>query len=113
MAKYRCVQNRALLVLGSATPSVETMYQAKEGQIGLFQLKTRYNQKALPQVLVVDLKEELRQGNAGAISSVLREELAENFKREEQAILFLNRRGPAGWCPAGSAGRCPSAPGAR
>ena len=63
VAKYRCVQNRALLVLGSATPSVETMYQAKEGQIGLFQLKTRYNRKALPQLLVVDLKEDLLQGN--------------------------------------------------
>ena len=110
VAKYRCVQNRALLVLGSATPSVETMYQAKEGQIGLFQLKTRYNQKALPQVLVVDLKEELRQGNAGAISSVLREELAENFKREEQAILFLNRRGASRMVSCGECGEVPECP---
>ena len=110
VAKYRCVQNRALLVLGSATPSVETMYQAKEGQIGLFQLKTRYNRKALPQVLVVDLKEELRQGNAGAISSVLREELVENFKREEQAILFLNRRGASRMVSCGECGEVPECP---
>ncbi len=110
VAKYRCVQNRALLVLGSATPSIETMYQAKEGQIGLFQLKTRYNRKALPQVLVVDLKEELRQGNAGAISSVLREELAENFKREEQAILFLNRRGASRMVSCGECGEVPECP---
>ena len=71
---------------------VETMYQAMEGQIGLFRLKNRYNQKALPQVLIVDLKEELRQGNAGAVSSVLRQELEGNLKREEQSILFLNRQ---------------------
>ena len=110
VAKYRCVQNNALLVLGSATPSVETMYQAREGQIGLFQLRARYNQKALPQVLIVDLKEELRQGNAGSISSVLREELAENFRREEQAILFLNRRGASRMVSCGECGEVPECP---
>lgn len=110
VAKYRCVQNNALLVLGSATPSVETMYQAREGQIGLFQLKTRYNQKALPQVLIVDLKEELRQGNAGAVSSVLKQELEDNFKREEQAILFLNRRGASRMVSCGECGEVPECP---
>ena len=110
VAKYRCVQHNALLVLGSATPSVETMYQAREGKIGLFQLKTRYNQKALPQVLIVDLKEELRQGYAGAISSVLQRELAENFKREEQAILFLNRRGASRMVSCGECGEVPECP---
>ena len=93
VAKYRCVQHSALLVLGSATPSVESMYQAQEGQIGLFHLKNRYNQKNLPQVLTVDMKQELRQGNDTSISGVLRQELAENMERGEQAILFLNRRG--------------------
>ena len=110
VAKYRCVQNSALLVLGSATPSVETMYQAREGQIGLFRLSRRYNQKALPQVLVADLKEELRQGNAGAISSVLGRELAENFKRGEQAILFLNRRGASRMVSCGECGEVPECP---
>ena len=110
VAKYRCVQNNALLVLGSATPSIETMYQAREGKIGLFQLKSRYNQKALPQVLIVDLKNELRQGNAGAISSVLRRELEENFKREEQAILFLNRRGASRMVSCGECGEVPECP---
>ena len=110
VAKYRCVQNGALLVLGSATPSVETMYQAREGQIGLFQLKTRYNQKALPQVLIADLKQELRQGNAGPVSSVLRHELEENFKREEQAILFLNRRGANRMVSCGECGQVPECP---
>lgn len=110
VAKYRCVQNNALLVLGSATPSVETMYQAREGQIGLFTLKTRYNQKALPQVLIVDLKEELRQGSAGAVSSVLRSELEDNFKRGEQAILFLNRRGASRMVSCGECGQVPECP---
>ncbi|WP_251316929.1 replication restart helicase PriA [Flintibacter muris] len=110
VAKYRCVQNNALLVLGSATPSVETMYQAEEGQIGLFRLKTRYNQKALPQVLIADLKEELRQGNAGAVSSVLRVELEENLRRKEQAILFLNRRGASRMVSCGECGQVPECP---
>ncbi len=110
VAKYRCVQNGALLVLGSATPSVETMYQAKEGQIGLFQLKYRYNQRALPQVLIVDLKEELHQGSAGPISSVLRRELEENLKREEQTILFLNRRGASRMVSCGECGQVPECP---
>ena len=110
VAKYRCVQNNALLVLGSATPSVETMYQAKTGQISLFQMRTRYNQKALPQVLIADLKQELRQGNASSISSVLRSELEENFKREEQAILFLNRRGANRMVSCGECGEVPECP---
>ena len=110
VAKYRCVQNNALLVLGSATPSVETMYQAREGQIGFFTLKNRYNQKALPQVLIADLKEELRQGNASSISSILKGELEENFKREEQAILFLNRRGASRMVSCGECGQVPECP---
>ncbi len=110
VAKYRCVKSKALLVLGSATPSVETMYQAQTGQIGLFRLSNRYNQKALPQVLIVDLKEELRQGSAGAVSSVLRRELEENLKRGEQAILFLNRRGASRMVSCGECGEVPECP---
>lgn len=110
VAKYRCVQNRALLVLGSATPSIETMYQAREGQIGIFRLRERYNRKALPQVLIADLKEELRQGNAGSISCVLRRELEENLKRGEQAILFLNRRGANRMVSCGECGEVPECP---
>ena len=113
VAKYRCVQENALLVLGSATPAVETMYSAREGIYHQFTLTQRYNQKALPQVHIVDLKEELREGNGGAISGLLAREIGDNLARGEQTILLLNRRGPAAWCPAGSAVRCPSVPGAR
>ena len=110
VAKYRCVQNRALLVLGSATPSVETMYQARQGVLKLFTLKKRYNQKALPQVILADMKEELRGGNAGAISSVLRRELEANLDRGEQSILFLNRRGANRMVSCGECGQVPECP---
>ena len=110
VAKYRCVQYNALLVLGSATPSVETMYAAQNGACALFRLRERYNQKALPQVLIVDMKDELRQGNDTAISSVLRRELEENLDRGEQAILFLNRRGASRMVSCGECGQVPECP---
>ena len=110
VAKYRCVQNNALLVLGSATPSVETMYQASQGQIGLFHLKTRYNRRAMPQVIIADMKEELRQGNDSSISSVLKRELAANLERGEQSILFLNRRGANRMVSCGECGQVPECP---
>ncbi len=110
VAKYRCVQNNALLVLGSATPSVESMYHAKQGDYALFELRRRYNQKALPQVCIVDMKKELRAGNNTDVSRVLREELEENFKRGEQAILFLNRRGASRMVFCGECGQVPECP---
>ncbi len=110
VAKYRCVQNNALLVLGSATPSVETMYQTESGVCRLFRLERRYNQKPLPQVLIVDMKEELRRGSAGAVSGVLRRELEANLNRGEQAILFLNRRGASRMVSCGECGAVPECP---
>ncbi|MGO5021910.1 replication restart helicase PriA [Lawsonibacter sp. LCP25S3_G6] len=110
IAKYRCVQNKALLVLGSATPSVESMYHARQGDYALFELCRRYNQKALPQVLLVDMKKELRAGNNTDVSGVLRAELEENFKHGEQAILFLNRRGASRMVFCGECGQVPECP---
>ena len=110
VAKYRCVQNNALLVLGSATPSVETMYQAKTGAIGLFTLKQRYNRRALPQVIITDMKGELKAGNTQSLSSVLKEELQENLDRGEQSILFLNRRGASRMVSCGECGHVPQCP---
>ena len=101
VAKFRCVQSDALLLLGSATPSVESMYAAKKGQYHLFRIQNRFNARPLPQVLIADMKEELKAGNGSCISSILREELETNFRRGEQSILFLNRRG------ASSAVTCP------
>ena len=110
VAKYRCVQHKALLVLGSATPAVESMYQAQAGRYRLFRLERRYNQRALPQVLMADMKEELRQGNATSISSLLRRELEANLERGEQAILFLNRRGASRMVSCGECGAVPECP---
>jgi len=93
VAKYRCVQSAALLLLGSATPSVETMYNARTGKYGLFTLESRYNHNALPEVIIADMKKELRQGNGSTISSVLGAEIEKNLERHEQTILFINRRG--------------------
>ena len=110
VAKYRCVQHRALLVLGSATPSVESMYQAREGKYHLFTLENRYNQQPLPQVLVVDMKQELRRGNDTSVSRTLGRELAVNLERGEQSILFLNRRGASRMVSCGECGQVPQCP---
>ncbi len=93
VAKYRCAQNNALLLLGSATPDVESRYWSEEGRYAYFSLDGRYNERGLPAVEIVDLKQELRRGNGGAVSGRLREELAANIERGEQSILFINRRG--------------------
>jgi primosomal protein N' (replication factor Y) len=93
VAKHRCVSAGALLLMGSATPSLESMYRACEGKYKLFRLENRYNRRQLPDVVIVDMKKELQNGNAGTISSVLLKELRDNIGRGEQSILFLNRRG--------------------
>lgn len=110
IAKYRCVQKNALLVLGSATPSMETMYQAQSGTIHKFSLTQRYNQKHMPTVLITDMKDELRKGNMSSISSVLRQELEYNLERGEQSILFLNRRGNSRMVACGECGHVPECP---
>ena len=93
IAKYRVTHAGALLLLSSATPSVESMFSAKSGTYKLFRIKNRYNEKEMPPVIIADMKIELKSGNAGSIGSVLRRELEQNIKNEEQSILFINRRG--------------------
>lgn len=110
VAKYRCARAGALLLMGSATPSVETMYQAQAGHYHLFEMSSRYNEQALPQVEIVDMKEELRRGNGGSISRKLREELQRTIDRGEQAILFLNRRGANRMVTCGECGQSPTCP---
>lgn len=107
VAKYRCARSNALLLLGSATPAVETMYQAKQGGYHLFELPERYNAQALPAVSLIDLKEELHAGNGGSISRALRDAIAENIARGEQTILFINRRGSSRMITCGECGYVP------
>jgi len=110
VAKYRCVQDNALLVLGSATPSVESMYYARTGAYRLFTLKERYNRHPLPEVVVADLRQELRAGNGGVLSAPLRRELEKNLEAGEQSILFLNRRGASRMVSCGECGQVPECP---
>ena len=93
VAKYRVARAGALLLLSSATPSVESMYAAKTGKYKLFRIEKRFNEKALPPVIIADMRAELKNGNNGSISSVLRQELEHNIQFGEQSILFINRRG--------------------
>ena len=111
VAKFLCVQHKALLLLGSATPCLESRYAAEMGKYSFFTLPGRYNAKALPPVSVVDMKRELRRGNGGEISSFLRKELQANLDRGEQSILFLNRRGASKLITCGECGytyQCPN-----
>lgn len=110
VAKMRCMQHKALLLLGSATPAIETMYSAQKGIYHLFQLKTRFNEKPLPTVSIVDMKEELKCGNQTGLSTTLIYELEQNFSRGEQSILFLNRRGSHRMVSCGECGEVPSCP---
>ena len=110
VAKYRCAQNDALLVLGSATPSVESMYHAKRGDYHLFTLRRRYNEQALPEVLIADMKKELRAGNGTSLSGPLRAGLTAAMEAGEQSILFLNRRGASRMVTCGECGEVPTCP---
>ncbi|MBM6850818.1 primosomal protein N' [Oscillibacter valericigenes] len=110
VAKYLCARDRATLVLGSATPAVETAWNAEQGIYHKALLRRRYNQQALPQVLVADLKEEIRAGNPGMVGRILRRELAENLERGEQSILLLNRRGSSRYLLCGECGHVPECP---
>ena len=93
VAKFRCNKAFSMLLLGSATPDVCSMYAASTGQYKLYKLEHRYNEKELPEVFTVDMKRELRYGNGSDISTTLYKFLKENIEKGEQSILFINRRG--------------------
>ena len=94
VAKYIAKQNNCPLVLGSATPDINTYYKAKElGKIELLELTRRANNSSLPEVEVVDLKQELANGNRSMFSRSLYQEIEKNLEQKRQTILFLNRRG--------------------
>ncbi len=110
VARYLCAVHGAVLVLGSATPSVESAYAAETGVYQYAALRSRYNRQALPRVVFADMKEELRQGNDGIVSHRLRQELEENLRRGEQSILLLNRRGSSRMLLCGECGHVPECP---
>ncbi len=106
----RARQYGASVVLGSATPSLDSYYHAKNGEYELLELTQRVQEKPLPQCEVIDLREELRNGNRSILSVRLQELMEERLERGEQMMLFLNRRGVAGFVSCRSCGyvvKCP------
>ena len=100
----------AHVVLGSATPSVESYDRAQQGQYRLLEMKERVSARPLPTVYTVDLREELRNGNRSILSDRLRKLMTDRLEKKEQIMLFLNRRGVAGFVSCRSCGeviKCP------
>lgn len=93
VSKYIAKQNDIPLVLGSATPCITTFAKAKAGKIELITLTKRANKSSLPEVNIIDLRQELANGNRSMISNRLYDEIQKNLQNKEQTILFLNRRG--------------------
>lgn len=93
IAKFRCAQNNALLVLSSATPSIETYFYAQSGRYSLNTLPNRYGTAVLPQVVTADMNLEMQNGNTTGFSEVLLKNIEYNLEHGRQSILLLNRRG--------------------
>ena len=93
VAIWRGAKENALVLLGSATPSVESMYRAKTGAYRLYTLKERYNGKPLPEVEIVDMRQEMKLGNDLSLSVPLRHAMIDAHNAGKQTILLLNRRG--------------------
>ena len=93
VAMWRGAKENALVLLGSATPSIETMYRAKTGIYRLYTLHERYNGRPLPKVDIVDMNYEVRMGNDLSLSVPLRTAMVDTMEENKQTILLLNRRG--------------------
>lgn len=93
VAIQRCGFNNCVLVMASATPSIETYYYAKQGRFSFFEIKNRYSGSKLPNVVTVDMLEESYDGNDGLFSYPLIDKIKETLEKKEQTILLLNRRG--------------------
>lgn len=110
VAIYRAKMTDAKVVLGSATPSVDAYYRANQGEIELHRLTKRAKAAVLPEVSVVDMREELENGNKTMFSSRLNELIFDRLHKKEQIILFINRRGFAGFVSCRKCGyvmKCP------
>ena len=110
VAIWRGAKENALVLLGSATPSVESMYRAKSGIYRLYKLQERYNGRPLPDVEIVDMKEELKMGNDLSLSYPLREAIHDTAAAGKQTVLLLNRRGASRALVCVDCGETPSCP---
>lgn len=110
VAIERARMSGASVVLGSATPSIESYYKARQGEYRLFELQERVEEKPLPVCEIVDLREELKRGNRSILSERLQELMEDRLKKQQQIMLFLNRRGVSGFVSCRECGhvfKCP------
>ena len=111
IARYRCAHNRALMLLASATPSIESYKKAKDGVYTLVKLTERFGNAKLPTVEIADMRREMQTGNVAPLGQRLLETLCETAQKGEQSVLFLNRRGYNHFVSCRSCGQavtCPS-----
>ena len=111
IARFRCAHHKALMLLASATPSLESYRRAEEGAYALIRLTKRYGGAVLPKVRITDMRREAGGGNASPLGTELLEALCQTVAAGEQAILFLNRRGYNHFISCRSCGKaltCPS-----
>ena len=110
VAKWRCKMSNGVLVLGSATPSVESYFKTSCGEYELLKLPNRVNDLNLATVQVVDLRQELKEGNRSVLSRELKAQMQNALEKNQQIMLFLNRRGHTGFISCRSCGhvlKCP------
>lgn len=111
VARERLRQSGGMLILGSATPSMESFYRAKQGEYKLYELNERFYKNPLPDVHLIDMRDELRKGNVSIFSDKLDELIKDRLNKKEQIMLFLNRRGLTGFVSCRSCGyvvKCPN-----
>lgn len=110
VAIERARMNQATVVLGSATPSIDSYYMAQTGRYQLLEMTQRVKNQALPTCEVVDLRQELRDGNRSILSKRLQELMEDRLEKKQQTMLFLNRRGVSGFISCRACGyvvKCP------
>ncbi|MBQ8178200.1 MAG: primosomal protein N' [Clostridia bacterium] len=110
VAEFRAKYNQAKLLLGSATPALDTYHLAMQGEYKLITLKNRVNKKQMPTIETIDMRDEIRMGNMGVFSAPLISALEQTLKDGNQAMLFLNRRGYASFKRCKSCGFVPKCP---
>lgn len=111
IAEYRAEYNKAKLILGSATPSIDTYKLAEDNKYTLITLKERVNRKIMPHMEVIDMRNQIKDGNLGIFSTALLSALKQTLDKGEQAMLFINRRGYASFLRCRSCGYVSTCPG--
>jgi len=110
IAEWRAKYHQCPLVLGSATPSLESYARAEKGVYTKLEMLTRANQQAMPEMFVANMRDELANGNRSMFSEILKEKIQEKIDKDEQVVLFLNRRGHAQFMLCRDCGHVPMCP---